>query len=110
VDHLSREDQSLLHSDAANGDEARYSAAASNSTKGRSFCTTEAGWMGICSPIAREGDLVCLLFGGKLLYAISLRRRHSVFIGECYAHGRMDGSALEHQLRANAPAEAFHLR
>lgn len=110
LNRLSKDDRSLLLSNIPKGDEVRYGSAASNGTNGRSFCTTEAGWMGVCPPTAKEGDLVCLLFGGKVLYTIRREHEHSKFIGECYIHGRMDGRGLEHQLRTFAPAEAFHLR
>lgn len=109
LDHLSKDDQSLLISNALKGDEIRYRAAATNATTGRSFCTTESGWMGICPPTARTGDLICLLFGGAHFYIIRRERKRSRFVGECYVHGRMDGSALDDQLRTNAPAEAFRL-
>lgn len=102
--------RSSLYSDASKGDAMRYGAAAVNAATGRSFCTTEAGWMGLCPPTAKEGDLVCMLFGGKVLYVIRRNPRYSVFIGECYIHGRMDGSGLRHQLRTHAPSELFDLR
>jgi hypothetical protein len=103
-------DPRTLFLNISGGDAERYGAAAANATIGRSFCTTEAGWMGICPPTAREGDLVCLLFGGKVLYTIRRERQYSTFLGECYVHGRMDGSALKDQLETLAPAEAFTLR
>ncbi|KAK1957621.1 hypothetical protein LY78DRAFT_591968 [Colletotrichum sublineola] len=108
--HLSKREKSLVLSQGSEGDEMRYSAAANNASIGRSFCITEAGWIGLCLLTAREGDLVCLLFGGKVLYAIRRLRKYSAFVGECYVHGRMDGEALQDQVRAHAPVECFDLQ
>lgn len=95
LDGLSKEEENLLHDNSVKGDEMRYGIGATNAMEGRSFCTTELEWMGICSPMARVGDLICLLFGGKVLYTVRRESKSFTFLGECYIHGRMDGSALE---------------
>ena len=52
--------------------------------------------MGLVHPRAREGDLICTLYGGQVLCVL---RKHGpdehLFIGECYMHGLMDGEAFE---------------
>lgn len=103
-------EQGLFLNDVPQGKRIRYGHAADNAMSGRSFCITEAGWMGLCPPTAREGDLICLLFGGSVLYVIRRERRHSTFVGDCYFHGRMDGSAYDDQVQAHAPVEMFSLR
>jgi Heterokaryon incompatibility protein (HET) len=67
-------------------------------TRGRSLFRTEKGYMGLAPDEVREGDLICVLFGGQLAYC--LRRTDDKeetyhLIGESYLHGIMDGEAME---------------
>ncbi|KAH6708925.1 hypothetical protein BKA61DRAFT_615099 [Leptodontidium sp. MPI-SDFR-AT-0119] len=110
LSNLGKEYHDALLLNSTKGDGHRYGVAASNATVGRSFCITESGWMGICPPTAKPGDLICILFGGNVLYLLRRKRGHSIFIGNCYIHGRMDGDAMREQIRRHSPAEAFELR
>ncbi|KAL2065433.1 hypothetical protein VTL71DRAFT_3103 [Oculimacula yallundae] len=61
----------------------------------RRFCTTTSGRLAFMPPIAREGDLICILYGGEVPYL--LRRRADgtyMVVGECYVNGIMHGEAL----------------
>ena len=52
--------------------------------------------MGIVPAATRLGDLVCVLFGGQVLYTLrSTGQDLYEFVGECYIHGLMDGEAFE---------------
>jgi len=63
------------------------------------FCTTEKGYMGLCTLNARVGDVVYILHGMHTPY--TMRRAtgsdtgHLKLFGECYIHGIIDGEALE---------------
>ncbi|KAJ9635434.1 hypothetical protein H2199_008437 [Coniosporium tulheliwenetii] len=60
----------------------------------RLFWTTD-GYMGIGSAAMKDGDKICMLFGGQVLYILrDIGNGHHEFIGECYVHGLMDGEAL----------------
>ena len=56
--------------------------------------------LGLCSRKTEVGDKVCILFGCSV--PVILREHHAEegretyyeFIGECYAHGKMDGEAI----------------
>jgi hypothetical protein len=66
----------------------------------RRLMRTLKGYLGIASMYAEVGDVVCVLFGGKV--PMVLRRLGScwVCISECYVHGVMDGEAVR-----DTPAE-----
>ncbi|KAI0471591.1 heterokaryon incompatibility protein-domain-containing protein [Xylariaceae sp. FL0804] len=64
---------------------------------GRRFFITKKGYMGLCHPTARAGDLVVLLAGGKTPYVLKSKlgiKKAYYFIGECYLHGVMQGEAM----------------
>ena len=55
-------------------------------------------------PAALEaGDVVCVLFGGKVPFCLRPMGRRYLIVGECYAHGLMKGEAVRivdtHNLR-----------
>jgi len=63
----------------------------------RRFCTTTNGALACVPKDSREGDLICVLFGGEVPYI--LRPTGTGFywvIGECYVHGIMHGESLSH--------------
>lgn len=63
----------------------------------RRFCQTTSGALACVPKSARNGDIICILFGGEVPYL--LRPRGPGFfrvIGECYVHGIMHGEGLSH--------------
>ncbi|KAE9379877.1 hypothetical protein N431DRAFT_432242 [Stipitochalara longipes BDJ] len=42
----------------------------------------------------KEGDLVCLLFGGGVPYILRPKGHRYIFIGDCYIDGLMEGQAM----------------
>jgi hypothetical protein len=63
----------------------------------RRFCTTTNGSLACVPKASREGDLICVLFGGDVPYI--LRPTGTGFywvIGECYVQGIMHGEGLSH--------------
>jgi hypothetical protein len=62
---------------------------------GRSLFISQQGFMGLLPVHAKEGDLLCLLLGGDVLYVLRPKGEEFKFVGDCYIHGLMDGEALE---------------
>jgi hypothetical protein len=62
---------------------------------GRRFFTTENGYMGLSPSLARIGDKIVILLGGKTPFILRrLGQKGYRFIGECYVHGMMTGEGL----------------
>lgn len=68
-------------------------------TFGRRLIKTSTGLIGLGPAVAEVGDLVCVLFGGHVLYVLRETKEPQIyeFVGESYVHGMMDGAALECQ-------------
>lgn len=67
-----------------------------HATTDRRFFTTHSGYMGLAPFTAQEGDVIYLLLVGDVPYALrpSPEGKEFTFVGECYAHGLMDGEGL----------------
>jgi hypothetical protein len=63
--------------------------------QGRSFFTTQEGYVGLAPKASKPGDKVCVLFGCRspLILRPTTNMRYQV-IGECYICGLMNGEAL----------------
>jgi hypothetical protein len=62
------------------------------------FCVTEKGFMALIPDIAKEGDILCVLYGSN--YPHTLRPvldKENIYqvVGNAYLHGFMDGEVLE---------------
>ena len=67
----------------------------------RRITTTEKGCFGLDDNGVRQGDQVCMFFGGRMPVILRTDGEHYHFIGECYVHGLMFGKAMEiFELRA----------
>jgi len=53
------------------------------------------GFLGLATPIAKEGDVVCLLYGGAVPFILRPEGQHYLLVGDCYVHEVVDGEALE---------------
>ena len=64
-------------------------------TGGRRLFISEAGSLGLCPNEAKEGDLICILFGSDTPFALRpLDNGNHLLVGECYVDGLMDGQAI----------------
>jgi len=61
----------------------------------RKVFSTLMKYVGMGSAVMREGDIVCISFGGRVPYVLCPYNDHYELIGECYVHGLMDGEVLE---------------
>jgi hypothetical protein len=74
----------------------------------RRFCRTDTGHLGWVPVGSEEGDSVCLLFGGDVLYVLRLDGKdHYRLIGECYLEGLMNGEGLD---MPGIDTREFHIR
>jgi hypothetical protein len=86
-----------------------YTSREESSLKNRSFVETEQGYYGLGPVGAKDGDIVCVLFG--LDYPVVLRQvqTHYVLVGSCYVLGLMNGEAIEAVEEGNAKASDFEI-
>ncbi|KAJ8126273.1 hypothetical protein O1611_g7364 [Lasiodiplodia mahajangana] len=67
---------------------------AASASEGRLFARTEMGYY-VLGPVALEvGDIVCVLFGGKVPFCLRPIGARYFLVGECYVHGLMKGEAM----------------
>ncbi|RYN17801.1 hypothetical protein AA0113_g12142 [Alternaria arborescens] len=65
-------------------------------TKKRNLFISQDGFLGLGPPRLKMGDIVCLLFGGAMPYALrKLESERYEFLGYCLVYGIMSGEALE---------------
>ena len=62
---------------------------------GRKVFSTSDGYVGVGDVTLEPGDLVCVLFGGKIPFILRPVDGKFRLVGECYLHGIMLGEALE---------------
>jgi hypothetical protein len=73
---------------------------------GRRLIISNRGYMGIAHENSKQGDIICILFGGRapfILRAAAKGGHH--LVGECYVHGIMDGETLDDDGTALPPRE-----
>ena len=63
--------------------------------KNRRFCATIGGRIGMVPRSAAAGDIVCVLYGGRVPFVLRPCEKGYTLIGECYIHGLMDGEAMD---------------
>ncbi|CAG8953424.1 hypothetical protein HYFRA_00010173 [Hymenoscyphus fraxineus] len=74
------------------------------------FFVASNGLSGLCPPMAKEGDLIVLLYGGNVPYLIRSREGDTFeFVGECFVDGMMKGEYLERLEQDDRGAEVFCL-
>ena len=59
------------------------------------FFTTERGRFGFGRTDIQEGDLVCVLLGGRDPYILREEEDYYVLVGNCFCRGLMLGEAVE---------------
>ncbi|KAM5344545.1 hypothetical protein ACJ41O_013080 [Fusarium nematophilum] len=60
----------------------------------RKAFVTKNRWMGLGPSVTQPGDVVAILFGGKVPYILRPVDDHYLFVGECYVHGIMYGELV----------------
>lgn len=62
----------------------------------RRFFITKNRYMGMGPETMKEGDIVAVLFSGKVPFVLRPTGAHYRFIGDCYVSGLMKGKAVQH--------------
>ncbi|PMD30671.1 HET-domain-containing protein [Hyaloscypha variabilis F] len=78
--------------------------------RGRTFCSTTNGLIGICPPSARIGDKIYVTLGVAtpiLVSSVEGHPNHYRLKGECYVHGLMNSEALLGQFPATATEDVW---
>lgn len=88
--------------------------ALSYATSFRGLCLMENGYIALVPWSARRKDRICVLLGEQVLYVlrdVESEREGNIFeyIGECYAHGLMDGEVMKCVQARKATIERFTL-
>lgn len=83
---------------ALKGDAFKWSHAATLVTRYRRFALTSKGYFLIGPDKLEDGDVVVLLYGGRTPFVLRPRPKGVgwTFLGECYAHGLMNGEGMDH--------------
>ncbi|RYP09262.1 hypothetical protein DL764_001389 [Monosporascus ibericus] len=81
---------------ADKGDAQKWSRAATGASSNRRFARTTKGYYVMGPQAMEKGDIVCVLFGGKMPFCLRpcLGSRYYLLVGECYVHGFMNGEAI----------------
>jgi len=61
----------------------------------RRFFVTKNGLMGVGPDGMKEGDIIGILFGGRVPYVLRPVGDGFRFVGECYVSGLMNGEAVQ---------------
>jgi hypothetical protein len=96
-----------LYEEAADGEHFKWSRAANGASSHRTFARTTKGYFVLGPKVLEVGDVVCVLFGGKMPFCLRPWGRHNLLVGECYVHGLMGGEALEMLKRGDVAEEVF---
>lgn len=76
-------------------DHDKWSRWAVSASEGRSFARTERGYYVLGPGALEAGDVVCVLFGGKVPFCLRpTSGGRYLLVGECYVHGLMTGEAM----------------
>ncbi len=75
-------------------EEDQWSRSANGATENRDFARTRQGYYVLGPGVMEVGDIVCVLFAGKLPFCLRPRKGHYISVGQCYVHGLMEGEAM----------------
>ncbi|EJT76719.1 hypothetical protein GGTG_06635 [Gaeumannomyces tritici R3-111a-1] len=100
-----------LRSLADQGDAQKWGRAATGASSERKFARTTKGYYVMGPGVMEKGDVVCVLFGGKMPFCLRplLGSQHYLLVGECYIHGLMNGEAVDMLDRGKAREEVFRV-
>ena len=99
-----------LRDKAVGGDLYKWTRAANGSASNRSFGRTAQGRYVLGPKAMEKGDVVCVLFGGKMPFVLRpWDDGKFLLVGECYVHGLMQGEAIELLERGEIDEETFRI-
>ena len=57
----------------------------------------------------KPGDIICVLFGGKMPFCLRPWGDCYLLVGECYVHGLMNGEAMKMMDRTELVEKVFEI-
>jgi hypothetical protein len=75
----------------------------------RMFFTNHKQFLGLGPKSTREGDILCVLFGGATPFVLRPDGEQFRFVGECYVYGLMNGEAIRDWGDGIYTEQTFHL-
>ncbi|KAI1130834.1 heterokaryon incompatibility protein-domain-containing protein [Nemania abortiva] len=108
-DDVSEEVRRAAGSKELEGQHKKWDRWAASASEGRVFARTRTGYY-VLGPVALEvGDVVCVLFGGKVPFCLRPIGRQYLLVGECYVHGLMNGEAIDMVTRGKVHEKVFDI-
>ena len=89
--------------------EGKWSRSANGASKNRIFAKTNRGYYVLGPKVMQPGDVVCVLFGGKVPFCLRPLGDRYLLVGECYVHGLMNGEAMKMMNRQELLEEVFEI-
>jgi hypothetical protein len=86
-----------------------WSRSANGASKNRKFARTKKGYYVLGPAVMEVGDVLCVLFGGKMPFCLRQMGGRHMLVGECYAHGLMKGEAMDMMARSELTEKVFEL-
>ena len=86
-----------------------WSRSANGASKNRIFARTKKGYYVLGPKLMEDGDLICVLFGGKVPFCLRPWGDRFLLVGECYVHGLMDGEAMHMMSRQELEETVFEI-
>ncbi|KAI0114019.1 hypothetical protein GGR51DRAFT_505248 [Nemania sp. FL0031] len=87
----------------------QWSRSANGASENRCFARSRKGYYVLGPGIMAPGDIVCVLFGGKLPFCLRPCGRRYLLVGECYVHGLMEGEAMQLVDRGELSEKVFDI-
>ncbi|KLU82837.1 hypothetical protein MAPG_01905 [Magnaporthiopsis poae ATCC 64411] len=113
VDEAAISTELRLLADQGGGDAQKWVRAATGASSERKFARTTKGYYVLGPGVIEEGDVVCVLFGGKMPFCLrsctSGSQQRYLLVGECYMHGFMNGEAVDMLERGEVQEEVFKI-
>lgn len=86
-----------------------WSRAANGASTKRVFARTKKGYYVLGPNVMKEGDIVSVLYGGKMPFVLRPWGRFFLLVGECYVHGLMKGEVLDLQEQNCLAKQVFNI-
>ena len=91
-----------------------WEAGAQNASNNRRVYLTQNGYIGLGPKMMREGDEICVLYGGRSPFILRRRGDHYLMVGETYLHDKdiMTGGLAKavHERRSSIRCQTYVLR
>jgi hypothetical protein len=92
------------------GDGVVWADGANSVTDCRRIFRTVKGYYGLGPPLIENGDIVCVLFGGKTPFCLRRIDRHYELVGECYVFGLMNCEAIDMMEKGELKQKTFCIK